>query len=113
MSTPNVREVRDFTGAAQKGNIRAMEGFLSKFPDGVNAKDQFGRTALINAAMYDRDDSIAFLLQRGADANIRDNGGMTAYVLATANARRKAIAALERQPGFQKPRINGPKGPGF
>ncbi|HHW95001.1 MAG TPA: hypothetical protein GX736_03625 [Mogibacterium sp.] len=45
----------------------------------VNAKDEKGRTPLHNAAIGCRPKTCEFLIENGADPNIKDNNGKTAY----------------------------------
>lgn len=48
----------------------------------VNAKDDFGETTLMRAAIADRPDTVRFLLDNGADVNAQTREGMTALMFA-------------------------------
>ena len=68
-----------FTKAVEEGDTDAVELFLAA---GMNteAKDDAGRTALINAASRGSNNISKKLLGRGADANARDGRGSTALM---------------------------------
>lgn len=49
--------------------------YLHRAGADINSRNQEGRTALHNAALYGHEESVRFLLDAGADASIRDNQG--------------------------------------
>ena len=60
--------------AAAKGDVAAVRAFLEKGTY-VNAKDQFGCTALLRAAEYGRKVVAELLIAKGADVNARADAG--------------------------------------
>ena len=71
------RRVTGFTEAARWGRIEVIEDLLdSGMP--VDATDEYGRTALILAAMGGQLEVIQLLIERGSDVNFRtEESGMT------------------------------------
>jgi len=67
---------------------------LISFHAPINALDGDGDTALHRAAMYDAANAVIVLLRAGADRNVRNRDGKTAYQLAT--DRKNSTAALLR-----------------
>lgn len=61
----------EFLAAARKGDIEAVKSFLAKGVD-VNAKTEYGATALSYACDKGHTAIVRLLLERGADANARD-----------------------------------------
>ena len=61
----------DFFAAARKGDIAAVKAFLDKGVD-VNAKTQYGATALSYACDKGHTELVKLLLERGANPNVRD-----------------------------------------
>jgi ankyrin repeat protein len=55
-----------FVDSAKKGGIKAVKLFLDEETD-INAANQRGQTALIQAAGFQRKEVITLLLERGAD----------------------------------------------
>lgn len=62
-----------FHDAAHSGHIEILELLM---PDNIDIKDNRGRTALFHAASNNNTRTVEYLLQRGADPNIRDNEGL-------------------------------------
>ncbi|SEP23172.1 Ankyrin repeat-containing protein [Flavobacterium sp. CF108] len=60
----------------QNGNIDNVKSFF-KTRD-INTTDNFNRTAIINAALYNQTAIIKWLLEQGADINLQDKNGYTA-----------------------------------
>lgn len=60
----------------QKGNIDNVKSFLET--KDINITDNFKRTALINAALYNQTSIIQWLLDQGAAINLQDKNGYTA-----------------------------------
>ena len=54
----------------------------------IEARNQYGATPLMHAALYARAESVERLLTLGADVNARDNEGMTALMFAVADVRK-------------------------
>jgi len=64
--------------AAAEGNLKAVKEHLAQSVD-INAKeDKLDITALSLAAIYDHVEIVAFLIQKGADVNVRGGDGGTA-----------------------------------
>ena len=61
----------DFFAAARRGDAAAVKAFLDKGVD-VNAKTQYGATALSYASDKGHTEVVRLLLERGADPNVRD-----------------------------------------
>src|SRR5215210_7838890 len=61
----------EFFAAARKGDLVAVKAFLDKGTD-VNAKTQYGATALAYAADKGHVEVVRLLVERGADVNVRD-----------------------------------------
>ena len=68
-----------FTKVVEDGDTGAVDLFLT---GGMNpdARDETGRTALVNAAARGSDNISKKLLRKGADVNARDNAGLTALM---------------------------------
>jgi len=83
--------------AASKGDGEAVKKLVEAGAN-VNARDQYGRTALMLAAQAGaksyKTDVIKLLLDRGADVKLRDAGGWTAfeYAMPVANTMKGAPA---------------------
>ena len=60
----------------------------------VDGCDPAGRTALMFAAMFDREEMVLLLLARGADRSWRSASGETAASLAAAMGAARALRAL-------------------
>lgn len=61
----------DFFAAARKGDVVAVKTFLDKGTD-VNAKTQYGATALAYACDKGHIEMVKLLIARGADVNVKD-----------------------------------------
>jgi ankyrin repeat protein len=61
----------EFFAAARKGDVAAVKAFLDKGVD-VNAKTQYGATALSYACDKGHTEVVRLLLERGADPNVKD-----------------------------------------
>lgn len=67
--------------AAFLGQDRCCELLLDHGAD-INAQDEVGRTALMEACVAFKKDTIRLLISRGADVNAFDNNGCTALMRA-------------------------------
>lgn len=67
--------------AARKGQIATVRALLDGGTD-VNAKDEFGQTALMTAVANNHVEVVQLLLNRGAEVNARNNNGETPLILA-------------------------------
>jgi ankyrin repeat protein len=88
----------DVTGAlraaAQSGNVPRLKALLAHHID-IDARDPWGRTALMLAVRGDRKEAVEVLLAAGADPNATDAGGTTPLE-AAAGAQPEIAAALRR-----------------
>ena len=62
--------------ATEKDRIEIVKMVLDKIAD-VNAKDKFGRTALMFAVRRGRQELVKELLEKGAEVNAKDDEGNT------------------------------------
>ncbi len=83
------------TAAAFKGYGAAIAAMLDAGAP-VDGHGPDGRTALMMAAMFDRAEMLDLLLARGADAEARDAGGLTARDLADRMGATQTAAKLRR-----------------
>ncbi len=67
--------------AAEAGNIKNVKKLLKQGAE-VDARDNYGWTALMRAAMWGHLDVVKFLAELGADVNARDKLGWTALMRA-------------------------------
>jgi ankyrin repeat protein len=87
----------DLIDAAGRGDAAAVQALLAKGTD-VNAKDSNGRTALIEASLYNDNSHVEVvraLLAKGADVNAKDRSGTTALIEAS---RRKSPRTAHGDP---------------
>jgi hypothetical protein len=70
----------DLLAAAKKGKTIQVEALLARGAD-LEARDNYGRTALMLAAQYGRTDAVRLLLAKGASPDARDARGWNAYML--------------------------------
>jgi ankyrin repeat protein len=68
MTEPEIAQIR-FVSAATKGNISNMSELLSKGVK-IDGKTRSGKTALVAAARAQQEESVKWLLTKGADANL-------------------------------------------
>jgi len=80
--------------AAKNGDIRGVRLALNWTMTSVDAKDQYGNTALYSACAKNRPEMVQFLLDADADADSRTNYGMTALDIAKHNCNTKIIQLL-------------------
>jgi len=62
--------VAEFLGAAAEGDVETLRRLTGEGVD-VNCRDRHRRTPLIYAASYDRSEAIDYLLELGADVNVK------------------------------------------
>ena len=83
----------DWYEAANYGDLDKVKSLLEKGAD-VNAADERGVTALMNAAYYGHLDIIKLLLEKGADVNAKDVYGYTPLILASGGGNLKAAKLI-------------------
>jgi ankyrin repeat protein len=70
----------DFVRLCADGTLQEVKDAIKNGVD-VNAKDDYGRTALMAAARFNENpEVISLLLKKGADINAQDNDGDTALI---------------------------------
>jgi uncharacterized protein len=77
----------DVFDAAAVGRTRGLEELLEAEPELVGARTAEGATPLHLAARFDQRDSVAVLLEQGADPSARDAQGRTPADVAGAETR--------------------------
>lgn len=60
----------------QEGAIEKVQAFLLE--KGINSTDDFNRTALMNAALYNKADLVSWLIDQNANLDLQDKNGYTA-----------------------------------
>ena len=69
---------------------------LLKHGADVNVKDNYGRTALIQAAVYGYTKIAEFLIKHGVNVNVKDNNGDTALIYAIRRGHTETANLLRR-----------------
>lgn len=80
--------------AAREDRLEAVETFLKKFPDQIDARDDLGRTPLYWAARANHIDVCETLLAAGADVNAATPDGWTPLHTAVYNKEAEAVELL-------------------
>ena len=79
-------------------NIEAMKVLLDAGAD-VNVKNNFGETALMEAAHFCAAEAVTVLLDAGADVNAVNNDGKTALMMAKENGQTRTVDLLREAGG--------------
>lgn len=82
--------------AAREGNADTVKALLSSPGADVNATDERGSTALLEAARYGHDDVARALIAAGANIKARDHEGKTALMLAVAGGHDDVVRVLKQ-----------------
>lgn len=82
--------------AAREGKADTVKALLSGQGADVNATDDNGNTALLEAARYGHDDVVRALLAAGANIKARDKDGKTALMLAVQGGHDDVVRALKQ-----------------
>lgn len=69
-----------------------VQSFLEN--NGLEIKDEFGRTSLLSAAFYNNVELLEWLIEKGADINAKDNNGYTALHFAIQEAHDDSVTLL-------------------
>ncbi len=86
MTLPAQEEIHAFVKAAGDGKIDDVRAFVALYPDAINEQNNHGTPALVFAAYDGCDDVIAFLLDCGANLEVRTRDGMTPLIAAAIHA---------------------------
>ena len=101
-TSAEIREV--FVEAAQLGLTQVVNLFLTTKKNLVDVVNSFGNTALFNASLWGREETVACLLAVGANVNKPNNLGRTPLVVAILKNHEKIVAQLI----FAKADVNKP-----
>lgn len=82
--------------AAREGKADTVKALLSTQGTDVNATDERGSTALIEASRYGHDDVVRALIAAGANLKARDKDGKTALMLAVAGGHDDVVRILKQ-----------------
>jgi serine/threonine-protein phosphatase 6 regulatory ankyrin repeat subunit B len=82
------------------GHLQIVQTLLSAKGIDIDAKDQFGQTALIIAAIKGNDEAARALINKGANVNAANNNGRTPLMIATAIGHLQIVQALLSAPGI-------------
>lgn len=80
--------------AARLGNLKTVGAILTNRPELLGSVNEFGDTPLHHAAANGHDAVISYLLYKGADKNITDMNGKTAYDLASSELKSETKTSL-------------------
>jgi ankyrin repeat protein len=94
-------ETQALLRAAREGHADAVEELLKTPGIEVNARDESGNTALLEAARFGHDHVARVLLAAGADVKMRDKDGKTPLMLAVAGGHDEVVRVL-RQAGARE-----------
>ena len=97
--TASREEIRAFVEMARVGNHQAMKAFLARYPEAIDGREsQHDWTALMVAAGWvGHKETVLFLLERGADIDIKSANGTTALSWAKYNKRKEIIQILTNE----------------
>ena len=94
--------------AAASGDTAAVLRLIKKGAK-INARGFYGWTPLMNAAVSNRPETVKALLERGADASLTDDMGMTAVQAASRNGH-VGVAKILRGHSLRKVKLTGSRG---
>ena len=79
----------------QLGKLKKIKWFVEEIKQNINAKDEFGKTALMYSVINDdASNTLNYLIEKGADVNIADNEGKTALWYAVISKTPNAVKVL-------------------
>ena len=84
---------REWRLALDAADLAAIDALLTAGAD-INARDQHGQTALMNAATNGQAEVVRLLADRGADLNHRAKYGLTAVMLAVVRGHADVVRIL-------------------
>jgi ankyrin repeat protein len=98
--------VSDLIAAACSGDAAKLAAFLSEHPDiDINARDRFGRTPLLVAALVGSADCVKLCLDRGASLTQKMPDGRTALHIAAAYGWEGIVLLVASRAGDQLPAL--------
>lgn len=86
-------DAQSLIDAVQQDDISTIKTLLAKGVD-VNAKDNYGATALMYAFQDGHSEIVKTLLDNGADVNAKDNNGKTALMAASLKGHSEIVKTL-------------------
>ncbi|MGL4725902.1 MAG: ankyrin repeat domain-containing protein [Scandinavium sp.] len=86
-------------GAAFKGDIDAVKVLVADPRTNVNLQNHAGQTAAMYASLFGQQDILEYLVQQGADLNIKDGRGNTVESLAESQGADKIVAWVQALKG--------------
>jgi ankyrin repeat protein len=89
-----MREIdKELIKASEYNYLEKVKQLLEEGAD-VNAKDDFGKTALMWACEYGYKEIAELLIEKGADLNAQDKYGLTALIYATKWSQKEVVKLL-------------------
>ena len=82
--------------AVREGNTDMVKSLLSSPGADVNARDERGRTPLLEAASFGHEDICRVLIAAGADVKAKDKDGKTALMLAVQGDHEEVVRVLKQ-----------------
>ena len=101
---------KEWEDAAHKGNVDHIKDLLREGAD-INARDRYGQTALMIAAMNGRTSLVLFLVEQGAELDHTAKYHLTALMLAVINGHMDIVRILVKAGADGE--IRGTGAPGF
>lgn len=86
-------------GAAFKGDIEAVKVLIEDHRTNINLQNHAGQTAAMYASLFGQQEILEYLVQQGADLNIKDNRGNTVESLAESQGADKIVAWVQALKG--------------
>ena len=108
-----LKKVKDEQSLRHALTIKEMEKYLKEGVD-INAQASDGNTALMIASVNNKPDIVKFLLEHGADPNIKNDAGNTAlYLLGAPSANKQILELLLSHDANPNVKMAGGKTPLF
>lgn len=95
-----VTGVSALSAASAEGHTNVVRQLVKNGQADVNLRDLAGRTPIFYAVEKDQPQALQMLLSLGANANMKDNSGVTALMRASAKNRKECQKILLRQKGI-------------
>lgn len=101
---PSQKQIEAFLHAAELGDVKDVKKFLDKHKDAVDCQGRHGHTALMIAVAYGHIYVAELLLNRGADAHLKNDDGKSARSMAAENRDIGMVKMLAQWPKAQEKR---------